>query len=166
MAGNRNSGRIKQPANVLQLHGRGDGKDSGGRDIPKPPAFLRVPPEPPSWLHEEAKREWDRVVPGLSRLDILKEEDRAVLTAYCETWAMFREASRSIHDEGLTSVITITRRNGDTEEKPVANPAVAVRNQAGRELRAFAAQFGLTPSSEMALGKVSGDDGGDENPFE
>jgi len=59
-------------------------------------------------LSPEAAAEWDRVVSGLQRLDILKEEDRAVLAAYCETWARFVEATRDVQANRLT----ITRKNG------------------------------------------------------
>jgi phage terminase small subunit len=46
----------------------------------------------------------------------------------------------------------------------MANPAVAIARNAGRELRGFAAQFGLTPSTEQALAKAA-DDGDEDNPF-
>lgn len=165
MAGNANSGRRPQPAQVLQLHGRGPGKDSGGRDIPKPPPFKRLPPDVPGWLSEEGKAEWGRVVPGLARLDILKPEDRAVLAAYCETWSVFVRAQRDVNYEGLKTVQITTLANGNVVEKPVPNPAVAIARAAGRELRGFAAQFGLSPSAELALGKVGDDGGDDDNPY-
>ncbi|MGH3821378.1 MAG: phage terminase small subunit P27 family [Pseudonocardiaceae bacterium] len=50
----------------------------------------------------EAAAEWRRVVPGLANLDLLKEEDRAVLTAYCECWSTFVAATRTVQREGLT----------------------------------------------------------------
>jgi P27 family predicted phage terminase small subunit len=165
MAGNANSGRRKEPATVIQMKGRGPGRDSGGRPIPATPKFNRVPPSAPEWMSEEGLAEWNRVVPGLSVLDILKPEDRAVLAAYCETWSVFVRAQRDVNYEGLHSMQTTTLANGNVIEKPVPNPAVAIARAAGRELRGFAAQFGLTPSSETALGKASDDGGGDENPF-
>ncbi|MDX2845946.1 P27 family phage terminase small subunit, partial [Streptomyces ipomoeae] len=36
------------------------------------------------------------------RVGLLKEEDRAVLAAYCETWAQFVEATRTVTREGIT----------------------------------------------------------------
>lgn len=148
--------RIPRPANLQLLNGRSEGTDSGGRKVKTPPAFRRIAPRPPTWLCREAAAEWRRVVPGLQRLDLLKEEDRAALAAYCETWAIFVDATRRVRREGLTI---------EAKQGTLPHPAVGIARQAGRELRAWAAHFGLTPSSEMALGKVSGDGEEDGNPF-
>jgi P27 family predicted phage terminase small subunit len=145
----------QQPAPLLLIKGRGNGKDSGGRAVKTPPSFARKPPKPPTWLSREARAEWLRVVPGLQRLDLLKEEDRATLTAYCETWATFVEATRLVRDEGLTI---------EAKQGRLPHPAVGIARNAGRELRAFANLYGLSPASEMALGKVNGGEE-DGNPF-
>lgn len=157
--------RVAQPAALKLLKGRGNGTDSGGRKVERGPAFRREPPQAPEWLTAEARAEWDRVVPGLERLDILKAEDRAVLAAYCETWARFVEATRDIQTNGLTITNHSTRKDGTESEWTTTNPAVGIASAAGRELRSFAAQFGLTPSSEAALAKGSDDGDEDDNPF-
>lgn len=146
----------QQPAALQLLNGRGNGTDSGGRPVKKPPAFRRIPPNPPTWLSREAKAEWKRVVPGLTRLDLLKEEDRAVLTAYCETWSTFVEATRIVHREGMTI---------EAKQGLLPHPMIATARNAGRELRTFAAQFGLTPAAEMALGKAADSGEEEDNPF-
>lgn len=146
----------QQPAALQLLKGRGNGTDSGGRKVKAPPGFRRVAPSPPQWLSEEAAAEWQRIVPGLQRLDLLKEEDRATLSAYCETWATFKEATQAVQREGLTI---------EAKQGTLPHPAVAIARNAGRELRAFANLFGLSPASEMALGKVTGDGEEDDNPF-
>lgn len=148
-------GRTAQPATLRLLKGRSEGRDSGGREVKPTPAFRRVAPEPPSWLSREAKAEWRRVVPGLTRLDLLKEEDRAALAAYCETWATFVRATRIVQSEGLTI---------DAKQGTLPHPAVGIARQAGKELRSWAAQFGLTPSAESNLAVKGGDDG-DEDVF-
>lgn len=158
-------GRTAQPAALKLLHGRADGRDSGGRKVNPGPAFARVPPKPPTWLSPEAAAEWRRVVPGLQRLDLLKPEDRAMLAAYCETWSTFVRATRQVTAEGLTSVVVTTRADGTSTERTVTNPAVAIARNAGRELRGFAAQFGLSPSTEQALARGADDGDEDENPF-
>lgn len=146
----------QKPAALQLLNGRGNGTDSGGRLVKEPPAFRRLPPKAPEWLSTEARAEWDRVVPGLTRLDMLKEEDRAVLAAYCETWSTFVTATRVVAEEGLTI---------DAKQGTLAHPAVGIARNAGRELRSFAGQFGLSPVAEMALGRVSDDGAEDSNPF-
>ncbi|MCC9154895.1 phage terminase small subunit P27 family [Streptomyces parvulus] len=158
-------GRTAQPAALKLLTGRGNGTDSGGRKVNAGPAFRRIAPKPPTWLSREAAAEWRRVAPGLQRLDLLKEEDRAVLTAYCETWSQFVTATRQLHDEGLTREVVTVRKDGGESRRTVAHPAVAIARGAGRELRAFASQFGLTPSSEQALARGADDGSEGDNPF-
>ena len=149
-------GRPPAPAALKLLKGTREGRDSGGRPVKAPPPFARVAPQPPTWLSREAAAEWRRVVPGLQRLDLLKPEDRAVLVAYCETWATFVAATRVVQVEGLTI---------QANQGRLAHPAVGIARTAGRELRAFAGQFGLSPSSENGLAK-GGDDGAEgDNPF-
>lgn len=148
--------RPPQAAALQLLKGRGESVDSGGRRVKTPPPFRRVTPVPPQWLSTEAAAEWSRVVPGLARLDLLKEEDRALLAAYCESWATFVVATRTVHLEGLTI---------EAKQGTLAHPAVGIARAACRELRAFATHFGLSPSAEMALGKVGGEAEQDVNPF-
>ncbi|MFJ8883617.1 phage terminase small subunit P27 family [Streptomyces sp. NPDC102402] len=158
-------GRTERPAALKLLTGRGEGRDSGGRTIKPPPAFRRIPPKPPTWLSREAAAEWRRIVPGLQRLDLLKEEDRAMLAAHCETWSIFVSATREVTLTGLTVQQITTRPDGSSTEKTVPNPSVAIARNAGRELRGFAAQFGLSPSSEQALARGADDGNEDDNPF-
>lgn len=149
-------GRTPQPAALKLIKGRAPGKDSAGRDVNPGPAFKRLPPEAPAWLSDEARAEWDRVVPGLSRLDLLKPEDRAALAAYCEAWATFREATETVAREGLTFV---------AKQGTLPHPAVGIARAAGRELRAWAGHFGLTPSTEQALARGSENEPDPDNPF-
>lgn len=136
------AGRKPQPANLKLLKGRTPGRDSGDRKVRKPPSFVRKAPAPPSWLSKEAKAEWRRVVPELERLGLLKAGDRSGLANYCETWATFVAATKRVQSEGLTVEIA---------QGMVAHPAVAIARNAGKEIRSWCAEFGLTPSSEGRL---------------
>ncbi len=147
---------VEQPAQLKLLKGRGNGTDSGGRKVKAPPNFKRVAPRPPADLTDEAAAEWKRVVPGLQRLDLLKPEDRAMLVGYCETWSTFVAARDLVRREGLTI---------EAKQGLLPHPAVGIMRSSGKELRAFAVQFGLSPSAEMALGKVTDDGDEDDNPF-
>ncbi|MER7696176.1 MULTISPECIES: phage terminase small subunit P27 family [unclassified Streptomyces] len=149
-------GRTAQPAALKLIKGRAPGKDSAGRDVNPGPAFKRLPPEAPDWLTDEARAEWDRVVPGLSRLDLLKPEDRAALAAYCEAWATFRDATETVAREGLTI---------EAKQGTLPHPAVGIARAAGRELRAWAGHFGLTPSTEQALSRGAENEPDPDNPF-
>ncbi len=144
-----------KPATLKLLNGRGEGRDSAGRPVNTGPSFRRLPPEAPDDLIGEARDEWERVVPGLARLDLLKPEDRALLVAYCETWAVFCEATDTIRREGLFI---------EAKQGMIPHPAVGIQRNTAKELRALAAHFGLSPSAEQALSRGP-DDGDDENPF-
>lgn len=150
-------GRTAAPANLRLVNGRGDGKDSGGREVPPTPAFKRIPPNPPSWLSREAKAEWKRIVPELARLELLKTVDRAALTVYVETWATYVEAIREARRGGMS----IETESGAVKR----NPAIAASHEAAALLRGMAQEFGLTPSSESKLGLLSRHGDLDENPF-
>ncbi|MFD7319238.1 phage terminase small subunit P27 family [Streptomyces sp. NPDC059883] len=149
-------GRTAEPAKLRLLKGRSEGKDSAGREVSMGPAFKRLPPEAPGWLSDEARAEWDRVLPGLARLELLKPEDRAALAAYCESWAQFREATETLQQDGLTI---------EAAQGTLPHPAVGIARAAGREVRAWAAHFGLTPSTEQALARGSENEPDPDNPF-
>ncbi len=151
------AGRAAQPAKLKLLNGRSDGRDSGGRPVTQAPGFVRLPPEAPEWLPAEARAEWDRVVPELQRLELTKPIDRAALTAYVLTWDRMVRAQKEIEDDG-GSVL------GENSQGRVRHPAIAVIEAASKELRAWAHEFGLTPSAEQRVGR-SGGDGGEESPF-
>lgn len=124
------------------IGGRSPGRDSGGRRVPKPPAFVRHAPSAPTWLSAEAKAEWRRVVPQLDRLKLLKLEDRAALAIYCETWSTFVRATRLVAKEGLTT---------NAKQGVLSHPAGGIARAASRELRAWCAEFGFSPSAEGRL---------------
>lgn len=149
----------RKPAKLLLLNGRSEGRDSGGRVVEQPPNFVREAPAPPSWLSREARAEWRRVVPGLEALDILKPQDRAALSVYCETWATYVAAVRQYRAEGF--VLT----NPDSG-RVHTHPAVSIANTAARQFLRYAQEFGLTASAEHRLNSAMlapGDD--DNNPF-
>lgn len=144
----------KAPALRL-IEGRGNGTDSGGRKLAPTPVFRRLPPVAPEWLPSEARAEWERVVPELARLELLKPVDRAALTAYCLTWDRLVQAQELVTRDGVL---------GENSQGTVRHPAVAVVEAASKELRAWAGEFGFTPSAENKLSvKESGDD--ERDPF-
>ena len=131
-----------RPVVLKLLEGRGNGTDSGGRKVAAVPAFRRLPPEAPEWLPGEARAEWDRVVPELARLELVKPVDRAALVAYCLTWDRLVTAQRMATENGLLA----TNSQGE-----VRAPWVAIIEAASKELRAWAGEFGFTPSAESKL---------------
>lgn len=145
-----------RPPALRLIEGRGNGRDSGGRPVKPPPGFVRLPPECPELLWGDAREEWERVVPELQRLELTKPIDAAALTAYCLAFQRLCQAQRIIDEDGLLH----TNSQGRTR-----HPAVAIVEAASKELRAWAVEFGLTPSAENRVGKAGGDGEGDDNPF-
>lgn len=139
-----------KPAALKLLNGRAPGKDSAGRPVNIGPSFVRDAPEPPTWLSREAKAEWRRVVPELERLRLLSRVTRASLSAYCETWATFVKATRTVQRDGLTI---------DAKQGMLAHPAVGIARSAGAELRRWAVEYGLTPASEQKVKTPDANDG-------
>lgn len=146
-----------RPHGLRVIQGRGNGRDSGGRAIKQPPGFTRLPPNAPTWLPAEAKAEWKRVVPELQRLQLLKPIDRAALTAYCLAWDRMVTAQKAIKEHGATYL--------DAFGNPKKHPNVLIAEAASKELRAWAGEFGLTPSAEGRVSKPEADDGEEDNPF-
>jgi P27 family predicted phage terminase small subunit len=151
-------GRIPRPAGLKLIEGRGPGRDSGGRIVAPTPSFERSAPPAPGWLPDEARAEWERVVPELDRLGLLKSIDRAALAAYCMVWHRFVEASAIVAAEGMVL-------HDDKQGRAQRHPALLTAEAASKELRAWASEFGLTPSAEQRLAGAKGDDGDQGNPF-
>lgn len=147
----------KPPALKL-LNGRGNGKDSAGRTVPIVPKFEREAPEAPAWLAGEALAEWQRIVPQLEQLDLLKAADRACLATYCETWSRWVDAVAEYKANGLTLINPDSGRIGK-------NPAVAIAEAAATQLRAFANDFGLSPAGERNLASTPTVDDNTDDPF-
>jgi P27 family predicted phage terminase small subunit len=109
-------------------------------------------------LTGEALAEWHRVVPELARLRLTKQPDAAGLTAYCLTWQRLLDAQAVVAVEGLLH---------EGKQGLVRHPALGVVVEASKELRAWCAEFGLTPAAEAKVSRggeaASGADAAD--PF-
>lgn len=147
-----------KPAALKLLEGRSEGRDSGGRPVKEAPAFERGAPAAPIWLSQEARAEWNRVAPELERLGVLKRIDGAALVAYCECWSRFVTATAIVQREGMVL-------HDDRQGRAQRHPALLTAEAASKELRAWAGEFGLTPSAEARLATAKDDDGSAENPF-
>lgn len=144
------AGRKPKPPELRIVEG-----NPGHRPIPEnTPKPSPKRPSRPSWILPEAKREWNRIVPQLERLGLLTSVDRAALAGYCQAWARYRQAEEILDTEGFT----ITTDKGNV----IQRPEVSISRNMLQQVRAFAAEFGLTPSSRGRI-QIPGqdeDDGG------
>lgn len=149
----------KKPAKLLLLNGRSDTTDAAGRPVDLPPPFNRGAPEAPADLSPEARAEWDRIVPGLDAMELLKPEDRAALVHHCECWAAYQSALADVRENG----ISFTNQESGVIHK---NPAQSVVETMGTQLRNTIAMFGLSPAAERNVSKAPAvrDDSG-QDPF-
>jgi len=158
--GAANIGRKAPPPALRVLRGsidsEGHERDSGGRLIPKTPSYVRLPPEKPFDLEGDASWLWNLIVEQMGRLELLKPLDAASLEMACETYARWKHA------------VVMRRRLGSLAQNSqgtVVAPWVRVEESAGKEFRAWCAEYGLTPAAESKIGAgIDVDD--DEDPFQ
>src|SRR3989304_880412 len=101
----------------------------------------RGPPAKPTQMRRRPGH--PRVCPGLERLGLLTAVDRAVLAGYCQAYARWRQAEEAIEKYGLI---------GQTLSGYVQQlPYVSIANQALKQMRACAAEFGFSPASRTRI---------------
>ena len=119
-------------------------------------------PTPPTWLPREARAEWRRIVAVCSKHPTwLQHTDRAVLTAYCLAWSVYREAAESLVRDGV--LIPGRSPSNGARRGLVKNPAVQIVRDSGEQVRRFARELAFSPDSRqrIAIGPSEEDDGDD-----
>ena len=132
-------GPAPKPRHLKMLEGN-PGKRPLNRASPRPrPSRVSCP----EWLSPEAKVEWKRLAPELQRLGLLTPLDRAAFACYCQTYAHWQQCQRVVVREGPLYLTA----NGRLRERPEVDMA----RKYSQFVRAFAVEFGLTPSSRNRL---------------
>jgi P27 family predicted phage terminase small subunit len=131
-------GRKPTPTALKVLKGN-PGKRPLNETEPRPTGHLTCP----SHLSKVAKTEWKRIVKEVKAIGLLTSVDRAALTAYCESWSRYVEASENIQKFGSV----IKSPNG----YPIINPYVSIANKALEMIFKYGVEFGFTPSSRSRL---------------
>lgn len=107
---------------------------------PKPAEGI---PAMPPHLDRRARRIWRDIVPELSRLGLLTVVDGEALAAYCTAASMAYNARKVLKEKGYT----FKTPSGYLQQRP----EVAILNKAMHLVKAFAQEFGLTPSARSRL---------------
>ena len=124
-------------------------------DEPQPREAL---PEPPQDLDAEVAEVWRETVRELAVMRIAFACDAPSLRAYCEAVVVHRKASRLV----AQSAILVKGANGGW----VRNPALQIQRDSAQTIRAFAQEFGLTPSARSSIKATEAAGGGAaDNPF-
>jgi len=132
------AGRKPKPNAIKELHGN-PGKRALNKREPKFGGIAKCPPH----LSKVAKQEWKRVSQELADSGLLTSVDRAALAGYCSSWARWVDAEDHLNLEGaVVKGVTGT---------PVRNPYAMISDHALDQLRKFAVEFGMTPSSRSRI---------------
>lgn len=116
----------------------------------------------PNWFPEDARDEWNRIVPILTERRILTEADLGSLESYCLATGLVREMQRNITENGHI----ITTHKVDKDGNAVVtgmrrNPAVGIQADAMTRARLLASELGLTPVSRSRPSVTEDDEGQD-----
>lgn len=140
-------GRKPTPTHLKLIKGN-PGKRSLNPNEPKPELAR---PMPPTFLSDDAKVEWGRVVDRLFELGLMTDLDRAALAAYCQAYGRWAQAERALAEMGrqdqLTGALMIKTKNGNA----IQNPIVGTANHAMAEMMRYATEFGMTPSARTRI---------------
>ena len=140
-------GRKPKPAAIKELEG-----NPGKRPIQEEVKYELGIPGCPKVLDEQAKIEWDRIIPELERVGILMHVDVAALAAYCQLYSRWCQLEDAIKNEGLTIIITKINRNGEVvSEEERTNPKITEARLTLQQIRAFCSEFGFTPASRSKV---------------
>jgi P27 family predicted phage terminase small subunit len=143
------SGPPPTPSYLKLLRG-----NPGKRRIPAEPQpeIEAACPEPPTFLPDFAKEEWQRVAPGLHATRLLSTLDIMPLSAYCVAYAQWRTAvellARMAKDQAITAGLLIRTKDGNLRR----NPVIKIANDAALNMLRFASEFGLSPVARARLG--------------
>src|SRR5262245_63371262 len=126
------------PTALQILRGRPGRRPLAGQ-TPEVPAAA---PEPPEWLTEAARREWDRLIPELVKAQVVTLLDQAIVSLYCTALVRSRELDGLVTHEGFV----ITRGAG-----PGVHPCFKASLEVLAQLRLIGGEIGLSPSARARL---------------
>ena len=112
---------------------------------PKPTPTERHP-SCPAWVPAYGKREWRRLAPLLWKSGrLLTEWDREAFAVYCTAVATHKAAVEEVYRKDTPEILVYT------EHGRAKHPALQIVRDSAQTIRAFAQEFGLTPSARASL---------------
>jgi P27 family predicted phage terminase small subunit len=145
-------GRAPKPTALKLIEGSRKDRINQREPIPR-----GLPPAPPPELAADVRQIWDYTVRELDVMGILFAADRDSLVCYCEAVVAHRKASALL----ARSSVLVKGLHGTL----VRNPALQIQRDAAAVVRAFAQEFGLTPSARSRIEGKDASDGAEDNPF-
>ena len=120
---------------------KGDRKDRINKSEVKPPTDEVTAP---TWLSVDARAVWDRLAPSQVTRGTLTVWDVDAFAVFCDAVVQYRAASDLVAKSGILL-------KGRTGVEVVKNPALQIVRDSAQTIRAFAQEFGLTPSSRSTI---------------
>lgn len=147
-------GPAPKPTVLKLLHGERH-LDRLNSDEPTPRPADVVEPDDAS---DDVLAVWRRIVGELEAMNLAFPADADALRCYCEAVVAHRKASSIL----ARTPVLVKGIHGNL----VRNPALQIQRDAANTVRAFAQEFGLTPSARSSIRATEAAGGvGDDNPF-
>lgn len=108
---------------------------TGNEDLEKPPTWL---------LNADAKKEWNRVVAELKKIEVVGNLDYTNLACYCNAYANYIKVTRKLKKEEYC-----IKRETRTGTIIVKNPLIDIQTNYAAEMRKFAGLCGMTIDSRL-----------------
>lgn len=144
-------GPARKPTRLKLIDGERKDRINEHEPVPRD-GDLECPPE----VDAAVRKIWDYTLAELIHMGIDAPADRDSLLCYCEAVVAHRKASAVL----AKSAVLVKGIHGNM----VRNPALQIQRDNAATIRAFAQEFGLTPSARSSI--EAGKEGGeDENPF-
>lgn len=137
-------GRKPTPTEIKKAMGN-PGKRPLNYEEPDAPDGAPVMPE---FLSHEARQEWNRIVPILDEMNILKTSDLALLASYCQEYGNYVIAQNMIFETGGSVIETVSHSGSIIMKK---NPWLTASNEAYDRMNKAGARLGLSPSDRTGV---------------
>lgn len=105
-------------------------------------------PEPPEWLSEIGKQEWNKVTQQLFNLKMLHQIDLRLIEAYCNEMSLYIETEQLLRNKGR---IQAFKNTDGTLKHTQAVPHQKIAKDALAAALKIATQFGLTPTARASI---------------
>ncbi|MGW5720787.1 phage terminase small subunit P27 family [Amycolatopsis sp. NPDC003865] len=145
-------GRAPKPTALKLIEGSRKDRINQREPIPR-----GLPPAPPPELAADVLEIWTYTVRELDAMGVLFAADRDSLVCYCEAVVAHRKASALL----ARSSVLVKGLHGTL----VRNPALQIQRDSAATVRAFAQEFGLTPSARTRIENKDAPGGAEDNPF-
>ena len=137
-------GRKPAPTHLKLVKGN-PGKRRLNENEPKP---RRERVSAPAHVSDKARETWGYVSAILDGMGILTRPDALALEMLCEAYADYLAARSELKAFGSNYYETVNGQGGIMHR---AHPAVAVMQDADRRIKAWLAEFGMTPSARTRV---------------